>query len=89
MGGKLLPVDTPESPESPRSKRRHLNRRRAQSYRARLASSSSDTTTIALREQAAAGKLFRADNYFLYLHIYPIYFIASPKGAATSDCAQG
>uniref|UniRef100_M4BTJ7 Uncharacterized protein n=1 Tax=Hyaloperonospora arabidopsidis (strain Emoy2) TaxID=559515 RepID=M4BTJ7_HYAAE len=42
MGRWLLTVDTPESPVSPRSKRRRLNRRRAQSYRARLASSSSD-----------------------------------------------
>uniref|UniRef100_M4B241 Uncharacterized protein n=1 Tax=Hyaloperonospora arabidopsidis (strain Emoy2) TaxID=559515 RepID=M4B241_HYAAE len=56
MGRRPLPVDTPGSPESPRSKRRRLNRRRAQSYRARSASSLSDTVTIALREQAAAGK---------------------------------
>ena len=81
MGRRLLHVDTLESPESPRSKRRRLNRRRTQILRARRASSLSDTTTIALREQAAAGKLTWADNYCptfiytLYLYVYLSYLV--------------
>ena len=81
MGRRLLLVDTPESPESPRSKRQCLNRRRAQNLRARRASSLIDTATIALREQAAAGKLPWADNYCpifiytLYLYVYLSYLV--------------
>ena len=55
-------MNTPESDQSPRSKRRRLHRRRAHILQPRRTSSSSAFAKIALQEQAAAGKLFLDDK---------------------------
>ena len=58
-GRQVLGVSTPESPESPLSKRRRLNRRRAQKSRARRLSSSSAIDVNGRRKNAAAGNIDR------------------------------
>ena len=69
MKRRILPVNTPDSPESLRCKRRRLNRWRDQSFRARRASSASVTAKIALREQAAAVNLNLAYNRSFHVHV--------------------